>query len=430
MAAALLLAAIAGAAHGSPWRQTQFMVGGFGSTSFGDPAVFRRLDQAGLDLVVPAPVGGYEGSQRERALAARTLLKLQGPRFHLRMLGYGVDSVAVLDSLLRYPTSRELWVWDEPSAAQTPLAAERVARVSRSRASPPLALANLFPAYAFPTDKATAYPDYVESFLSRFGAEPAPVVSVDHYMFEPPVPRDDFYFTLRVVRDAVARHAASARRTPVWVWIQLARNASAPANPTPTLGQIRFAAYTALAYGAKGIFYWTVSPVDFGAGGNYRDGLLSATGDTTTAPPGRYSAIRALNRELHALGRTLLALESVAVMHEDTLAQVLVGDELPGGAAAPRTVLGERGHNRWCMVGELRASARARTRYLLVVNQNTEAPQSFTIDLAARAQAVDRIGRSDGVARRVGAGLRAIVVRHLPAGTGELYRVTWSARAR
>src|SRR5438094_9996192 len=72
-----------------------------------------------------------------------------------------------------------------------------------------------------------------------------------------------YFLQLSLIRDKAAEHSRPAYHIPFWSVIQASPrrdHPNAPDHSTPTFNQIRWQAYMSVAYGAKGIFYWTLLP--------------------------------------------------------------------------------------------------------------------------------------------------------------------------
>ena len=75
--------------------------------------------------------------------------------------------------------------------------------------------------------------------------------------------------------------------------------------PTPTEGHLRFQLYSCLAYGARGLQYFTYGPAEG------EDGLIDGKGNRGPW----YETAKRINQEIQSIGRLLLALTSTAVFH-------------------------------------------------------------------------------------------------------------------
>jgi hypothetical protein len=153
----------------------------------------------------------------------------------------------------------------------------------------------------------TQYKAMLENYCSQFADDPIPFLSFDEYPFQfdnvELVPAYQHYFTtLRGMRDVSIAHS-----TPFWSTIQVGRRLPRPSHPEdpvypdPTPAQIAWQAYASIAYGAKGLSYWPVSPMIFqddDSQERYEGGLVDATGAQTA----KFCAIRDLTTDLHVLG--------------------------------------------------------------------------------------------------------------------------------
>lgn len=162
-----------------------------------------------------------------------------------------------------------------------------------------LAYINLFPNYASPAQmNVPTYEEYVESYIAI--AHPA-FVSYDHYaLMDDGSLRDGYFRNLEAVRTAALRHSL-----PFWN-IVLSNAHFNYAEPSPA--GFRFQLYTTLAYGGRGISYFTYFTPDVG---NYRLGPIDQFGNKTPT----WDMLRNVNLQLHKLGPVYLTLKSVNVFH-------------------------------------------------------------------------------------------------------------------
>jgi hypothetical protein len=199
------------------------------------------------------------------------------------------------------------------------------------------------------------------------------------------------------------------------VFVQLSGNRGRKMVPTPA--QVRLQVYEALAYGAQGIMYWTLCPSHAWPG--YAPALLDERG----APTDRYNAIAQLDAEVHALGPTLVQLDPVDVGYSTAGGQIGIENDLfSSPARSDRFVSGEAHGDPACMVSHFRGR-RDGADYLLVVNRDLGRKPTFHLRLAARADTIQLVRRTDGARVPVGVRLDVLQVRDLPPGTGQLYRV-------
>ncbi|MGH7724073.1 MAG: hypothetical protein ACREOU_01455 [Candidatus Eiseniibacteriota bacterium] len=443
---------------GAAGRPDRFLIGAWGIGKVGDPARLVRLNDAGIDYVQNWDLWGPGGTrlmvaQVESLQVARPGFRLQA-LLHSRMLSS--DPAKISDPMMAGPDAvirrRELdpsrgingpgvlgwFVWDEPcDRAQI----DRYGRLSRTLATDPrsrdqLVFMNLLPLQepdasncldAYGSDRVSRYRAYVDAYLSQFDSldVPAPILSMDMYPFQNESREGRAYFEcLSIVRDKAAEYSRPGARIPLWVIVQSSSyvNASRHEHRTPTIPQIRWQVWSALAYGAKGIAYWTAVPNwNEATREGWGDGLLDAEG----RPSAKYDAIRSLNRELHALGPTLLELDAVTALHVKPGNQVGLDDAVLG---SPRSIYNivagvEASSGRDdCLIGYLK-HARTGDDYLVIVNRSTEKDRSFRVTLTSPATAVERISPSSGAPERISLDGRSFTVPALTPGAGALFRV-------
>lgn len=269
---------------------------------------------------------------------------------------------------------------------------------------------------------ATGYACYVDHYLSHFNgnALPPPVLSNNQYPFQTGNIYYNLYLNLKVMRDKTAEYSRPDYRLPFWQVIQLSRNTSIPGAPEPSMAQVRLHAYAALAYGAKGIGYWTLVPH---SGWGFGGGIFDSTGARTA----KYDPVRQLNQEIKALGETLIHLDGIATYHEALQGQAGIDAELLGGpgqlvtAMTSRTVSGDYAND--AMVGYLKERVTG-DDYLLVVNKSTTGTRNFTVTLGAAPTGLKRIDKSTGAAvdHPFDDSTRTFSVTNLAPGDGELFQ--------
>ncbi|MEF3309191.1 beta-galactosidase [Paenibacillus sp. GYB004] len=253
---------------------------------------------------------------------------------------------------------------DEPSVAQyehlTALKAAYSEAVPHG-----LAYVNLFPTYASDEQRGGVdHERYVELYMEQFRPD---ILSYDHYPFLTPrqgrelTITKDYFANLQLIRQAALRH-----NVPFWLFIQtLAFNRS---NRDPSAAEIRWQVYTSLAFGAKGIQYFTYWTPDNGRE-TFGDAMIDRAGNRTR----HYGEVQSVNREIAGLGGVLSTLESVGVMTHGnvqppfggTLTQFGPVRRLEGDAAIIGCFRNGGGH-----------------AYALVVNESFEAAHTINLWLS------------------------------------------------
>jgi hypothetical protein len=136
----------------------------------------------------------------------------------------------------------------------------------------------------------------------------------------------------------------------------------------PTFDELRFLVYTTLAYGGRGIMYFTYAPVpEFNS-----DGIITRDGKKSK----HYDEVSQLNREIRALAPTLCSLRSDAVYH------VVRTPKL--GRPLPQDGLVRQVEGADAVVSYFSDAKGA--RYVMVVNKDYVKGHSITITFQQPAQ--------------------------------------------
>ncbi len=149
---------------------------------------------------------------------------------------------------------------------------------------------------------ALTYDDFVDAYIQ---AVRPPMLLCCHYA---PLPdgtdRPDYYANLETLRDHALRHDIG-----LMAFVLATEYKGTYRHPSES--DLRWQVYTALAYGAQGIWYWNwrIKPDE---NGPLAEGLvLHETGE----PRENYHLIKAINKEVLAIGGTLMKLRSRNVFH-------------------------------------------------------------------------------------------------------------------
>jgi hypothetical protein len=435
------------------WRPNSFLIGAFGVTAEADTTRLIRLNDADLDYIHNDDRWALSSAQA--FAAAIHNLPTSHPGFDMRgIVSYADDhnqdpgrlahntDVANASNDIELSLSPQFghtnnnetlgwYIWDEPCTTYTwnniKLMSNHI--ITSPFTQPPdypgpkLALTNLLPIYAFGLpcfdqygiDKQQAYRTYLNTYLSQFDsyAWPAQVLSFDHYTFQTEVPRPDYYLNLKLAAEAAAAYSRVGQRIPLWVVIQLGDNIAE--GTTLTLEQIRWQAFCALAYGAKGISYWRAVPGD-----GYTGGLLDANGNTTS----RYNAVKTMNQQIHELGPVLMNLDPVTVYHVSAGFQEGIDVDLISNANQIYNMVSGVANpgSSDCMVGHLKHRMTGED-YLMVVNKGLYNTRNFTITLTNPADTVYKFSRSTGQATAIAYNATSFSTGSISRGEGDLFRV-------
>jgi hypothetical protein len=161
---------------------------------------------------------------------------------------------------------------------------------------------NLFPTYATPAQLDTSdYEGYIRAFID---STTPTFLSYDHYPIRESGLRSDYYKNFEIIRKTALEYDI-----PFWAF-SLSVHHSPYAKPIRS--HLQMQVYSALAYGAKGIQYFTYAKPKSRIW-RFREALVDESG----APTPIYPLVQKINSEIHHLSSTLLDLNSTGVYHSD-----------------------------------------------------------------------------------------------------------------
>ncbi len=268
-----------------------------------DDARMAEIAAAGFTTVGAPCEGDLDEATNRRvlALAERHGLRVWVADHRLYAAAAGAPEAAglvaaVVASYRDAPALDGYIVGDEPTTAQFATLAPTVAALHADDPNR-LAYINLLPDYIPPNLLgADSYPDYLERFVDTVRPR---ALSVDYYPFGKHKDRSTFFANLAALRVTALRHELP------FMWIILAM----PHGPyrDPTESELAWQAFHALAFGARGVSYFTYWTPPRGDWDN-RNGLL-ANGQ----PTAHYFAAQRLNGQLRAIGTALSGWRSLAI---------------------------------------------------------------------------------------------------------------------
>ncbi len=205
---------------------------------------------------------------------------------------------AVTERVKTHPALYGYYLRDEPSARVYPGLARFVDALRRFDPDH-LPYINLFPNYCdLPRLGTSTYEEYLDRVVTDVKM---PFVSYDHYaMMEGNQLRNGYFQNLEDARRVSLRHGV-----PFWN-IVLGNAHFNYAEPSPAT--IRFQTFTTLAYGARGLSFFTYFAPDVG---NYRLAPVDQFGHRTPT----WDMMRNVLWQVHRLGPAYLKLRSVNVFH-------------------------------------------------------------------------------------------------------------------
>lgn len=264
-----------------------------------DPAVFKKMKECGLTVAGFVPPAALDNCHAAG---------LKGIVWDNRTMGYdwaNTDSAKAREnvtSLVKevgsHPAVYGYYLRDEPPSTMFP-GLGTLASLIHEMAPDKWAYINLFPNYAEPWQLgASNYEEYLEKFVAT--CKPTQL-SYDHYaLMDDGSLRGGYWQNLEQMRASAKKH-----KLPFWNIVL----ANAHFNyREPTAADFKFQVYSTLAYGGRGIAYFTYFAPEIG---NYRAAPLDQFGNPT--PTWNYMQI--INLQIQKLAPTLLELTSDEVYH-------------------------------------------------------------------------------------------------------------------
>ena len=309
-----------------------------------DPAVLQKMREGGLTLA---------GFVAPDALDACQAAGLRAIVSDARSSGYDWGNVdqdkarknvaSLVGEVGWHPALYGYYLRDEPGAGIFPGLAT-VAGLIRELSPGKWPYINLFPDYANSEQLGTTnYADYLERFIAT--CHPS-IVSYDNYsLMDDGSVRGSYWSNLEAVRAACKKHGIE-----FWnIVLSVAHFSYRELNAA----DFRFQVYTTLAYGGRGISYFTyVTP----STGNYRMGPLDQFGNQTPT----WYFMQHVNLQIQKLAPTLLQLTSDGVYHFG---------QVPSGAnGTPTNSLVTSAGGDTFLVGDF--THKDGSRYVMIVNKD------------------------------------------------------------
>lgn len=378
--AAALFAALLGAGFAPPeeWSPKQFPISFWCGPP--DPYItverYRQVSAAGFNYLMP-PCEGASTIERNRkildtAKAAGLKAFLQDNRTPMAISGVD-DAKSRLDAIVadyaKHPAFAGYFITDEPNASAFKGLGEVVAYLREKDPKHP-AYINLFPNYAS-TDQlgATTYDLYVSHFIRD--VKPF-AVSYDHYNFLKSGDRPEFFANLDSVRTL-----ALENHLPFW---QIVLSVPHGGYRPLTEAEKRWEAMQTLAYGAKGLMfftYWTPGDKSF----EWGPAIIGHDGNPTP----QYEEVKRINADVQALGKYLIDAVPSGVFQTGNIA--------PGGRAR------EQGTPvRFPGAGDVTVGLFLRDTHLYVLFANRDYKKATVADVALTngEHSVEKLNKSNG----------------------------------
>jgi len=291
----------------SGWQPSEFLIA-LRSAPPAKAEPYALAAQAGFTTIVD-PVGPEALEVARRCGLKLTVAKIGLDSTTLRSADGRRRAADQVERFCRHPALWGYFLGDETREADFD-ALGRLTDFVRAHGQDKPFFASPLPSDAF-VGPALANADYV-GYVERFLRAARPPLLVSSCLpLRAGEPEGGYFENLEIIRRAALGHGipfCATLRGSVWAGMQ-----------PLTEGDLRWEVYTALAYGARGVAWFSY----WGAPGGGREGIVAPDG----SPTERYRWIAALNADLRSLGPTLLRLRSTAVYH--------TGDVPPGATRLP-----------------------------------------------------------------------------------------------
>ncbi len=331
------------------WVQSEFVLSGIGLgvNTQPDMAYYNDQDDAGFNCLINWDKATLTQANNFINDVASSDLTNSIVVYHWQSTEYGATDRITHNSIVSgnaivqgqvasqldnlYDSSILGWlVWDEPldndDFNDIEVMTSLIQNHSTSGITNTLPYTSLFPIYSTQVESnytgstyVDKYKKYIDNYLSRINENI--VLSSDIYPIKTiggsHVFRDDYYLNLEILRDKANQYSTSNYQIPVWVIIQLSNQVPAGYPvPAATVKEVSLQMYSSLAYGAKGILYYTSLDCMYHQDGIY---LNSTSTDVNSMRNGsRWTAVAAINNEVKCLGDTLMQLIPLATYHNDS----------------------------------------------------------------------------------------------------------------
>ncbi len=395
-AALFLLPVAAFAADPPAWNPDRFPIGFWCGPpdKFVTLERFKQIADAGIAFTFPACGGSAANRESNRKIlnvvrAAGLKAFVQDGRMPFA-IGNDATAKPQLDAIVAaysdHPALAGYFIADEPGPGGFVGLGEVVAYL-RAKDPAHVAFINLLPNYAPESAIGPTYEGHVDTFIRT--VKPF-VVSYDHYHFLKNGDGPLFFDNLETVRRISSKHSV-----PFWnIVLAVAHGGYRPL----TEAEKRFEAMQTLAYGGKGLLWFTYWQPD--ASGQWGEAIIRADG----SPTRQYAEVKRINADVQAVGKYLLPATCLGVLTQGP--QPGVPARLPGAAMT---------------VGLFSAG---RDHFALVANRDYKAAADTEVELTAGDRPIRRLDKATGrwtavATEVVGAGDVRVCVR-VAAGDGEL----------
>ena len=364
---------------------------------------YREIAECGFNVVLP-PCAAWSVPLNKQILdlCQKTGLKaIIGDGRVLAKQPDDPDFASNLDSLIadyvHHPALAGYFLVDEPNASAFPLLGA-VNRYLLQKDPKRLPYINLFPNYASEQQLGTkTYDEHIARYIKE--VQPA-LVCWDHYALLENGERDVYFENLEIVR----RHCLQAKLPFAQIVLTV------PHGPyrDPDEADLRWQAYSTLAYGAKGILWFTYWTPPSDPQWRFRNAIINEKG----LPSTKYTILKDLHARIHAVARVQMRLRSMGVYHTPPVPK---GASALDGKSPVSECLTEE-----ILLGWLRDNQHG--NYLWVVNRSFRQSRRAVLQLRMDVREVGEVSQADGLIRPTSFDAARRTLRaHVLPGEGRLF---------
>lgn len=412
-----------------------FVIGGNGGANDGvNPVALQAATESGLRFLltdsklrdaINRDARRSASVQRSREDAApsvmRYLLAREEPQSASRTVAATPREVVrqrVQELRAKYggsPALAGLNLYDEPHRSLFDILEFAKNEVLQRFSGEQLPYVNVWPSYVY--SGALGVPTYVDYLRRYLGGVRPPVLCFAHYpLLGGTSVTSDYFYNWAVIRDLSLKFGV-----PSWAFVQSVgfdgREAGLAVRREPDEREIFWQINVSLAYGAKGLQYFTYWTPETPPGASIKFGpaLISKGGQRTRL----YNYAKRANAYLRVIGKVLLPLVSESVVHAEE-------GRLPQGARAFKAnVYVTSVSGGPVILSRFRKPGVPTERYLLVANRSFGRAAKTRLKLSAYVKRVSQLNTTTG--EFVPLTLRGTPRRYLqveiPAGGARLYQL-------
>ena len=256
------------------------------------------VKEAGFNNI--SKILSYEDTDSLIRLASKHGITVLVGNFNMR------DTTNTRQGVTIYKDTPAVWgfmAFDEPGASKFPYL--KVLENKMNRYAPgKIRFFNLLPAVSAKNLETSDYRTYLEDFVETVNP---PFLSVDIYPVKTNNKGEIYVEPILYKTMEVIRNVSEESNRPFWSYILSNKHWN---YPKPTREYLRFAVFTALAYGAQGLTYYSYVMPDFDKGkGEYSDAPIDWDGKRTDV----WYMVRDINKEVHNLEDVFLGTKVIDI---------------------------------------------------------------------------------------------------------------------